>query len=81
MSWIIVQVILRQIICLFTGISGVKLLGVPALPTKSSEKAGNLIARATVNLLEEWDCVDNIGAMVFDTTASNTGQFIYSLIQ
>ena len=33
-----------------SGVGGVKLLGVPALPTKSSESAGNLIANSTIAL-------------------------------
>ena len=52
---------------------GSKLLGVPALPHKSDEKAGDLILNATVNLLREWDCVGSVVGMVFDTTSSNTG--------
>ena len=58
---------------LISGIGGAKLLGVPALPHKSSEKAGNLISAATVNLLTEWKCADSVIGMVFDTTATNTG--------
>ena len=58
---------------LLSGVGGVKLLGVPTLPYKSTEKAGPLIAEATRNLLEEWDCAENVTGMVFDTTVSNTG--------
>ena len=58
---------------LLSGLGGTKLLGVPALPHKSSENAGFLIAKATCEIIEEWDCADCIAGMVFDTTASNTG--------
>ena len=37
-----------------SGIGGTKLLGVPAIPQKPHGKA-DLIARATLNLLEEWN--------------------------
>ena len=49
------------------------MLGVPALPHKSNEKAGDLIAKATVELLKEWKCDESAMGMVFDTTSSNTG--------
>ena len=58
---------------LLSGVGGVKLLGVPTLSYKSTEKAGPLIAEATRNLLEESDCAENVTGMVFDTTASNNG--------
>ena len=58
---------------LISGISGVKLLGVPALPIKSSQRAGDLISNVTISLAEEWNCLQNISAMVFDTTSANTG--------
>ena len=45
----------------------------PALPHKSNEKPGGLIANATVKLLKEWNCVESAMGMVFDTTSSNTG--------
>ena len=51
----------------------VKLLGAPALPTKSSESSGDLISSQVVPLLEKWNCKEQICSMVFDTTASNTG--------
>ena len=60
---------------LISGVGGVKLLGVPALPTKSSESAGNLIANSTIALLVSWKCDKNVSAMVFDTTSSNTGKY------
>ena len=59
---------------LILGVGSVKLLGVPALPVKSSESAGSLISSATVSLAEEWNCADNISGMVFDTTSANTGR-------
>ena len=58
---------------LLSGLGETKLLGVPALPHKSSENAGFIIAKATCEVIEEWDCADCIAGMVFDTTSSNTG--------
>ena len=58
---------------LLSGSGGTKLLGVPSLPHKSSEKAGHLIAKASCELIEEWECADCIAGMVFDTTSSITG--------
>ena len=66
---------------LISGIGGSKLLGVPAISSKSSDSAGKLIAQATVPLLEEWDCKDCVIGMVFDTTASNTGHKTAGCIQ
>ena len=63
---------------LISGIGGVKLLGVPACPVKSGVPAGNLIADATLGLWKHWNCEDNVAAMVFDTTACNTGIFLLS---
>ena len=59
---------------LISGVGGVKLLGVPALPVKSSESAGSLISSATVNLVEEWSCKEEVSSLVFDTTSANTGR-------
>ena len=50
-----------------------KLLGAAALPVKSSEATADLIGDATVQLLDKWDCRNEIKSMVFDTTSSNTG--------
>ena len=47
----------------------------PALPHKSNDKVGPQIAGETKKLLDDWKCAENVGAMVFDTTASNTGNF------
>ena len=58
---------------LLSGLGGVKLLGVPAIPHKSSNSAGSLIAKASDELIKIWDCKNNISGMVFDTTSSNTG--------
>ena len=33
----------------------------------------NIITRATMQLLQSWNCVDSIVNMTFDTTTSNTG--------
>ena len=59
---------------LVLGDTGIKLLGVPALPHKSSESAGDLISKATSSLFEIYRCRDNIKYMVFDTTSANTGR-------
>ena len=58
---------------LLSGIGGTKLLGIPAFPHKSSEKARTLIANAGVQLLENWNCASSPCVMVFDTTSANTG--------
>lgn len=46
-----------------------QLLGVPRL----ERGTGQLQANAVHNCLKEWDVIDDVRAMVFDTTASNTG--------
>ena len=46
-----------------------KLLGVPILVDSKGETQAN----ATLDLLEAWDLSDNVVALVFDTTASNSG--------
>ena len=51
-----------------------KLLGVPYLIHKSTDKSGPQVAAATKDQLDEWSCADSVTAMVFDTTASNTGR-------
>ena len=58
---------------LVSGVGGVKLLGVPTIPHKSTEKTGPQISKASKELLDEWDCSANVSGMVFDTTSSNTG--------
>ena len=45
-----------------------KLLGVPAFPYLSNERAGTLIAEATVDLIQDWECEEYKSGMVFDTT-------------
>ena len=55
------------------GVGGFKLLGVPALPHKSDQCAGDLIAKATTDLLDDWNCKKCVYGMCFDTTPSNTG--------
>ena len=57
----------------YLGIGGFKLLGVPPLPHKSDQRAGDLISKATTNLLNNWECKDSVYGMCFDTTSSNTG--------
>ena len=58
---------------LVSGVGGVKLLGVPALPHKSKERTGPQIASVTKKLLDEWNGSNNVSGMVFDTTSANTG--------
>ena len=58
---------------LFSGVGGVKLLGIPAIPHKSSEKTGPQIGKATKEHLAAWGCAENTNGMVFDTTSFNTG--------
>ena len=57
---------------LLSGIGGIKLLGVPAIPYKSSS-AGEKIAQASLKLIKIQDCAKSLRGMVFDTTSSNTG--------
>ena len=57
---------------LLSGIGGIKLLGVPAIPYKLSS-AGEKIAQASLELIKIWDCAKSLRGMVFDTTSSNTG--------
>jgi len=51
----------------------IKLLGVPAYKPGTDQRSGDIIAQATVQLLQSWNCVDSVVNMTFDTTASNTG--------
>ena len=41
-----------------------KLLGVPNLPIGDNERAGNIIGNATYDLIDKWNCSDNIVGMV-----------------
>ena len=58
---------------LISGIGGGKLLGVPVQQHKTEERSGKKTAKATMDQLNIWKCEDNVKAMVYDTTASNTG--------
>ena len=58
---------------LLSGENGIKLLGVPEIPTKSTEGMGKLISQSSLSLLEEWKCKSSVKGMVFDTTSANTG--------
>jgi len=51
----------------------VKILGVPAYQPGTDQRSGDIIAQATIQLLQSWNCVGSIVNMTFDTTASNTG--------
>ena len=53
--------------------TNVKVLGVPAYQPGTDQRSGDIIIRATMQLLQSWNCVDSIVNMTFDTTASNTG--------
>jgi len=57
----------------FAGTTGTKLLGAPELPLHKDTGFGPKLANLTQGLLEQWNCADNIKAMVFDTTSANTG--------
>jgi hypothetical protein len=54
---------------LVSGEGVMKLLAVPKLIGGTGEAQ----AKAIFNLLNEWDIVDRVRLMCFDTTASNTG--------
>ena len=47
-----------------------KLLGIPVI----SRSTGTAQIEAVINLLKDWNCLDVTIALVFDTTASNTGR-------
>jgi len=53
--------------------SDVKILGVPAYQPGTDQRSGDIIAQASMQLLQSWNCVESIVNMTFDTTASNTG--------
>ena len=59
-----------------------KLLGTPSYPSRScgDRSAGRKVADLTVQLVEEWNCSENIINMVFDNTASNTGHLIAACV-
>ena len=62
---------------LLSGVGGCKLLGAPPLPHKDKDTPmGTIITDAVVGLLEDAGVADNVVGMVFDTTATNTGQRI-----
>ena len=46
-----------------------KLLGVPVITNSTGEEQAN----ATNGLAREWELIDQVRALVFDTTASNSG--------
>jgi hypothetical protein len=50
-----------------------KLLGVPPYKPGTDRKSGEIIAKLTAGLLNEWACSNAIVNMAFDTTSSNTG--------
>ena len=54
---------------LISGVGVEQLLGVPKL----SSGTGEAQAAAVISCLEKWDITDQVAALCFDTTASNTG--------
>ena len=50
-----------------------KILGVPSLGNNLQNIYGKRVCEEVMNLLEKWNCVNNIYGMVFDTTCCNTG--------
>jgi hypothetical protein len=50
-----------------------KLLGVPKYQTGTDKSSGKIISKLTTDLLKDWNCVESIVNLTFDTTASNTG--------
>ena len=72
----------ERIPILVSGVNGVKLLGVPNVFHDGAKlKFGEKIPSMTMELLEDWQCVDNVKAMVFDTTASNTGMWTAACVK
>ena len=57
-----------------------KLIGVAAYPPGSDQKAGTLISERTINYLKDWDCVESVVNMCFDTTPANTGHLTAACI-
>ena len=55
-------------------VNNIKLLGVPGYKPGTDRKSGEIITELTADLLQAWNCADSACNMVFDTTASNTGQ-------
>ena len=54
-----------------------KLLGVPIIAGSTGEEQ----AKATFSIAQEWDLLDNVRALVFDTTASNSGRKIGACVR
>lgn len=48
-----------------------KLLAIPSIP----DSTGDSQNKAVVTLMEDWEVIDSVAAMCFDTTASNTGRW------
>lgn len=55
----------------FPTLSTPKLLGIPVIQDSTGSSQHN----AVVQLLGEWDILDKVIGLVFDTTSSNTGRF------
>ncbi len=55
----------------FPTIETPKILGIPVIPDSN----GSAQHDAVVSLLNEWEILDKIIGLVFDTTSSNTGRF------
>ena len=52
-----------------------KRLGLPSLGKNLQNIYGKRVCEEVMNLLQKWNCVNNIYSMVFDTTSCNTGHF------
>lgn len=61
--------VIERLPVIVTGQTNNKMLGVPKL----SSSSGKAQADAVVNCLKDWNVADNVKAMCFDTTSSNTG--------
>ena len=67
---------------LLSGEGQTKLLGVPKLPTHSSDTQGKLTSGAVCGLLDDWSVDKNcIKFMSFDKTSANTGHLRAACIQ
>ena len=55
----------------FPGLPFPKILGIPVIPRSTGADQ----CSAIIAVLKEWECSEIVIAIVFDTTASNTGKF------
>lgn len=59
---------------IISGLGTEQLLSVPKLAESSGENQANVIIEA----LNEWNVIDRVKAMCFDTTSVNTGNFFFT---